>query len=199
MSKNKCDDTKNNANYITLATEQNLPQITNTHFFTQSSNSKNITKVNFITNGLTTSNNNTKLNTTGNNYFLLQNKHFISRRDNKKNHVIKLKNNMLFNWYKPGCSPYDPYLIKICKNAIIKEKKQLPNYKKIIERINTEFGIEDDDTHTKYAKNNKFKKDFNTFVDFSNNNFKKRNNFSLDEKKIKSDATDVNNLKNTQL
>ena len=43
MSKNKCDDTKNNANYITLATEQNLPQITNTHFFTQSSNSKNIT------------------------------------------------------------------------------------------------------------------------------------------------------------
>jgi hypothetical protein len=199
MSKNKCDDTKNNANYITLATEQNLPQITNTHFFTQSSNSKNITKVNFIINGLTTSNNNTKLNTTGNNYFLLQNKPFISRRDNKKNHVIKLKNNMLFNWYKPGCSPYDPYLIKICKNAIIKEKKQLPNYKKIIERINTEFGIEDDDTHTKYAKNNKFKKAFNTFVDFSNNNFKKRNNFSLDEKKIKSDATDVNNLKNTQL
>lgn len=199
MSKNKCDDTKNNANYITLATEQNLPQITNTHFFTQSSNSKNITKVNFITNGLTTSNNNTKLNTTGNNYFLLQNKPFISRRDNKKNHVIKLKNNMLFNWYKPGCSPYDPYLIKICKNAIIKEKKHLPNYKKIIERINTEFGIEDDDTHTKYAKNNKFKKAFNTFVDFSNNNFKKRNNFSLDEKKIKSDATDVNNLKNTQL
>lgn len=199
MSKNKCDDTKNNANYITLATEQNLPQITNTHFFTQSSNSKNITKVNFITNGLTTSNNNTKLNTTGNNYFLLQNKPFISRRDNKKNHVIKLKNNMLFNWYKPGCSPYDPYLIKICKNAIIKEKKQLANYKKIIERINTEFGIEDDDTHIKYAKNNKFKKAFNTFVDFSNNNFKKRNNFSLDEKKIKSDATDVNNLKNTQL
>jgi hypothetical protein len=199
MSKNKCDDTKNNANYITLATEQNLPQITNTHFFTQSSNSKNITKVNFIINGLTTSNNNTKLNTTGNNYFLLQNKPFISRRDNKKNHVIKLKNNMLFNWYKPGCSPYDPYLIKVCKNAIIKEKKQLPNYKKIIDKINTEFGIEDDDTHTKYAKNNKFKKAFNTFVDFSNNNFKKRNNFSLDEKKIKSDATDVNNLKNTQL
>ena len=199
MSNNKCDDNKNNTNYITSATEPNLPPITNTHFFSQSSNDKNIAKVNFITDGLTTSNNNTKLNTTGNNYFLFQNKPFISRRDNKKNHVIKLKNNMLFNWYKPGCSPYDPYLIKVCKNAIIKEKKQLPNYKKIIDRINTEFGIEDDDTHTKYAKNNKFKKAFNTFVDFSNNNFKKRNNFSLDEKKIKSDATDVNNLKNTQL
>ena len=184
MSNNKCDDTKNNTNYITSATEPNLPPITNTHFFSQSSNDKNIAKVNFITDGLTTSNNNTKLNTTGNNYFLLQNKPFISRRDNKKNHVIKLKNNMLFNWYKPGCSPYDPYLIKVCKNAIIKEKKQLPNYKKIIDRINTEFGIEDDDTHTKYAKNNKFKKAFNTFVDFSNNNFKKRNNFSLDEKKL---------------
>ena len=31
---------------------------------------------------------------------------------------------MLFNWNKPGCSPYDPYLIKVCKNAIIKEKKR---------------------------------------------------------------------------
>ena len=33
MSKNKCDDTKNNTNYITSATEPNLPPITNTHFF----------------------------------------------------------------------------------------------------------------------------------------------------------------------
>ena len=38
---------------------------------------------------------------------------------------------------------YDPYLISVCKKAIIREKKQLPNYKEIIRNINTEFGIEE--------------------------------------------------------
>ena len=38
---------------------------------------------------------------------------------------------------------YDPYLIDICKHAIIKEKRELPNYKEIIRNINTEFGIEE--------------------------------------------------------
>ena len=38
---------------------------------------------------------------------------------------------------------YDPYLIKVCKHAIIKEKKELPHFKEIIRKINTEFGIEE--------------------------------------------------------
>ena len=38
---------------------------------------------------------------------------------------------------------YDPYLISVCKHAIIKEKRQLPNYREIIRNINTEFGIEE--------------------------------------------------------
>ena len=38
---------------------------------------------------------------------------------------------------------YDPYLIDVCKHAIIKEKRELPNYKEIIRNINTEFGIEE--------------------------------------------------------
>ena len=38
---------------------------------------------------------------------------------------------------------YDPYLTNVCKHAIIKEKRELPNYKEIIRNINTEFGIEE--------------------------------------------------------
>ena len=38
--------------------------------------------------------------------------------------------------------PYDPYLIKVCKNAIKLCKNDLPNYKEIISDINREFGIE---------------------------------------------------------
>ena len=45
---------------------------------------------------------------------------------------------------RKGHSLYDPYLIQVCKNAIIKEKKELPNYKEIIKKINTEYGIEDE-------------------------------------------------------
>ena len=40
---------------------------------------------------------------------------------------------------------YNPYLISACKRAIIKEKRQLPNYKEIITSINTEFGIEENE------------------------------------------------------
>jgi hypothetical protein len=43
---------------------------------------------------------------------------------------------------------YNPYLISACKRAIIKEKRQLPNYKEIITSINTEFGIEENEKQT---------------------------------------------------
>ena len=38
---------------------------------------------------------------------------------------------------------YDPYLISVCKHAIIRERKNLPDYKQVIRNINTEFGIEE--------------------------------------------------------
>ncbi len=44
---------------------------------------------------------------------------------------------------RKGHKLYDPYLIQTCKNAIIREKKELPNYKEIIQNINTEYGIID--------------------------------------------------------
>jgi hypothetical protein len=45
---------------------------------------------------------------------------------------------------KKGYALYDPILIQICKSAIIREKKELPHYKEIIKKVNTEFGIEDE-------------------------------------------------------
>lgn len=66
---------------------------------------------------------------------------------------------------RKGHSLYDPYLIKVCKNAIINEKKELPNYKEIITKINTEYGIEDE----KFNENNLYKKkDFNNSNNFQN-------------------------------
>ena len=45
---------------------------------------------------------------------------------------------------RKGYDLYDPYLIQVCKSAIYREKKELPNYKDIIKRVNTEFGIENE-------------------------------------------------------
>ena len=42
---------------------------------------------------------------------------------------------------KKGYNLYDPYLIQVCKSAIFREKKNLPNYKDIIQKINREYGI----------------------------------------------------------
>jgi len=56
-----------------------------------------------------------------------------------------------------GHPMYDPYLIKVCKKAIILERRELPNYKEIIQKVNTEYGIEDK------------KKDKNYYYKFYNN------------------------------
>lgn len=63
----------------------------------------------------------------------------------KKNFTINLKNNNINTTKMPGCTPYDPYLIDVCKKAIINVKSELPNYQEIIKKINDEFGIEDED------------------------------------------------------
>lgn len=47
------------------------------------------------------------------------------------------------NIKKPPSELKNPLLINQCKKAIARERKELPNYKEIIEKINTEFGIED--------------------------------------------------------
>lgn len=43
---------------------------------------------------------------------------------------------------RKGYNLYDPYLIQICKSAVFRERKDLPNYKDIIQKVNTEFGIQ---------------------------------------------------------
>ena len=77
------------------------------------------------------------------NIFQIKRNPSLGKNKKKKNYVVKLKNNMIFPINVPGCTPYDPYLINVCKKAIINVKDELPNYKEIIKKINTEFGIEE--------------------------------------------------------
>ena len=66
-------------------------------------------------------------------------------------YIINLKHKGI---KRKGHSLYDPYLIQVCKNAIIKEKRQLPNYREIIRNINTEFGIEESEKNNFEKYNN---------------------------------------------
>ena len=96
---------------------------------------------------------------------------------NLKHKGIKRKNHPL----------YDPYLIQVCKNAIIREKNELPNYKDIIEKVNTEYGIENEKTNE-----NKFYNDNKLYNNFLQNNHIASNNISLFNNSS-SNLKDINN------
>jgi hypothetical protein len=68
---------------------------------------------------------------------------------------------------------YDPYLISVCKHAIIREKKELPNYREVIRNINTEFGIEESEkeNYGKY-KNSHIKRKINLEINVDENDRK---------------------------
>ena len=170
------EENKNKTKYISLKTEPNASLQKKDHYFSQNIDNKKNINNKFKTRDAFNLKNNDKFINTGNNIFYLKSQQpFYSRRYNRKKHVIKLKNNMLFNRHIPGCSPYDPYLIKVCKKAIINVKKQLPNYKDVINKINSEFGIEEDNDY-KHFKNNKLIKSFDTFSEFKTNYIKRNNN-----------------------
>jgi hypothetical protein len=136
-----------------------------------------------------------KFVTSVNNIFSL-NKKSSSIKKNKKNYVVKLKNNMLFPINVPGCTPYDPYLINICKNAIIKVKDELPNYKEIIKKINTEFGIEEGNDLVELNTDNIAFNTFNSFNSFT----KTKTNFTRDKNMSNADMnTKTNFSKNNEI
>ena len=112
-----------------------------------------------------------------NTLFSLKKKQFYENKKKKKNYVVKLKNNMLFQLNVPGCTPYDPYLINICKNAIVNIKDELPNYKEIIKKINTEFGIDEENNLIEVNSDKMALDTFNSFKSFS----KTKTNFTRDK------------------
>ena len=97
---------------------------------------------------------------------------------------------MIFPINVPGCTPYDPYLINVCKNAIINCKDELPNYKEIIKKINTEFGIEEGNNLVELNSDN-VGYDLKTLNTSSNT---KTTNFTQDKKNIT--HTEINTLTN---
>jgi hypothetical protein len=123
---------------------------------------------------------------TNNNLFQIKRKVSIDKNKKKKNYFIKLKNNMIFPINVPGCTPYDPYLINVCKNAIINCKDELPNYKEIIKKINTEFGIEEGNNLVELNSDN-VGYDLKTLNTISNT----KTNFTRDKKNIT--HTEINN------
>ena len=120
---------------------------------------------------------NEKFAYSNNSIYSIKKKKLSENKSNKKNYVIKLKNNMIYPLNIPGCTPYDPYLINICKNAIINVKDELPNYKEIIKKINTEFGIEEGNNVIELKSDYIGINTLNSFKSFS----KTRTNFSRDK------------------
>ena len=87
---------------------------------------------------------------------------------NPKHKGIKIK----------GHDLYDPYLLQVCKSAIYREKKELPNYKEIIQRVNTEFGIENE-------KYNDIDLYYKNLIDKANKNLENYITSIKNEKKVK--------------
>ena len=77
-----------------------------------------------------------------------------------------------------GHDLYDPYLLQVCKSAIYKEKKELPNYKEIIQRVNTEFGIENE-------KYNNIDNYYNNLIAKTNKNLENYITSIKNEKRVK--------------
>ena len=88
---------------------------------------------------------------------------------------------------KNGHNLYDPYLIQVCKGEIFREKKNLPNYKDIIQKINKEYGISGEKYHDidNYYKNliNKTDKNLEDYIESLKNEskIKKERKFKKDD------------------
>jgi hypothetical protein len=114
---------------------------------------------------------------------------FDSKRylTSEQNSIISLRHKGI---KKKGHPLYDPYLIQACKNAIIREKNELPNYKEIIQKINTEYGIEEQ----KINENDIFNNNNSSEIINNNlqNNFSSFNNSSIALKDINNSAMSTN-------
>jgi hypothetical protein len=69
----------------------------------------------------------------------------IKSNNNYSSQILDKNNSNTYNNYsifKTNLS-YDPYLMRVCKKAIINNREQLPNYLEIISKINKEFNIDE--------------------------------------------------------
>lgn len=113
---------------------------------------------------------------------------FDSKRyfTSEQNSIINLRHKGI---KRRGHPLYDPYLIQVCKNAIIREKKELPNYKEIIQKVNTEYGIEEEKINDKDIFNNNISEIINNNLQ---NNISSFNNSSIVLKDINNSAMSTN-------
>lgn len=126
--KKKKEKTENDSKIFSISTKYHKPKMNSISLEMKEKNS-----INILSNaGKETINSNSE------NYLTLENSINNSQISysilNPKHKGIK----------KKGHELYDPYLLQICKSAIYREKKELPNYKDIIQKVNTEYGIENE-------------------------------------------------------
>ena len=128
MSTKETQKEKNTTKFISISAKYKKPRINPISIDIEEKNSRNILK----------KAGNELINSNSENYLTMENPIFnssISYSIASPDHRgIKMK----------GYDLYDPYLLQICKSAIFREKKELPNYKDIIQKINSRYGIENE-------------------------------------------------------
>ena len=94
---------------------------------------------------------------------------------------------------------YDPYLINACKHAIIREKRELPNYKEIIQNINTEFGIEESEKNNfdRIYNNSSLRNKNKLVINMENNNKNSSSDNTLKRVSVKNKLEKKSLPKNT--
>ena len=119
---------KNTTKFVSISAKYKKPRINPISINIEEKNSRNILK----------NAGKELINSNSENYLTMENPIFNSSISysivSPDHRGIKMK----------GYDLYDPYLLQICKSAIFREKKELPNYKDIIQKINLRYGIENE-------------------------------------------------------
>ena len=128
MSKKETPKEKNTTKFVSISAKYKKPRINPISIDIEDKNSRNILK----------NAGKELINSNSENYLTMENPIFNSSISysivSPDHRGVKMK----------GYDLYDPYLLQICKSAIFREKKELPNYKDIIQKINSRYGIENE-------------------------------------------------------
>ena len=109
-----------------------------------------VSKINFdnMDNSTLSENKRVNFSSLGASIIKQEEKMILSRNLNKYKHNIYNTANI------SNKKSYDPYLMKVCKNAIVNVSAQLPNYLEIIDKINKEFNINENEENEDFEFEN---------------------------------------------
>ena len=174
MNTKEDEKEKNTSKIISISAKYKKPRINPISIAIEENNSRNILK----------NAGSELINSNSENYLTMENPIFNSHNTysivSPRHQGIKIK----------GHDLYDPYLLQVCKSAIFREKKELPNYKDIIQKVNLSYGIENEkyneiDSYYKKLinKNNKIIENYiNSLKNAKKDDKKQKKNLEKEEK-----------------